>query len=499
MSSTARFREREADWRVGPVVYQVLVDRFAPPADLAARRALYPAPRTLHGWDEAPARGSYLPEHGLWTHELAFWGGDLRGAATRLEHLVALGADVLYLNPIHRAWTNHKYDAEDYFAVSPEFGDRRDVGALARACHARGLRLVLDGVFNHMGRRSAWFQDALAGGARRGWFFVGPEWRLGYRAWFDVPNLPELRLEEPAVRARLWGDRDSVVQGYLREEEVDGWRLDVAFDLGPEYLRELTAAAHAARPGSLVLGEAWNYPSGWVGDVLDGVLGFTARSLILGLCQGALTGPQVARHLARLVEDTGVDGLLRCWLVLDNHDTPRLRSSLPEAWQRALAQTLQLTLPGAAQLYYGVEAGMTGGDDPEMRGPMRWEDARPGNPEFDRLAALLAVRKARRALRVGDVTLLDAERLLAFTRTTDRALEATVVLVNPTAAPVTETLLLRDPWLMNGTLLRDLVGREAAFKVESGLLTATLPARTAMVLAPDAPDTVEYSPYKRTP
>ncbi len=273
----------------------------------------------------------------------------------------------------------------------------------------------------------------------------------------------------------------------------------MAFDLGPEYLRELTAAAHAARPGSLVLGEAWNYPSGWLGDVMDGVLNFTARSLILGLVRGELGAAQVARHLARLVEDTGLEGLLRCWLVLDNHDTPRLATSLPEAWQRALAQTLQLTLPGAAQLYYGVEAGMEGGDDPEMRGPMRWEDARAGNAEFDRLARLLQVRRARRALRVGDFTLLDAERLLAFTRTTDRALDAVVVVVNPTAAPVTETLLPRDPWLMNGTPLRDLVQGALAFKVESGLLKVTLPARTAVVLAPEAPDTVEYSPYKRTP
>lgn len=496
-AAAERFAAREADWRQGAVVYQVLVDRFAPSADLAAKRAHYAAPRTLHAWDEDPVRGRYLEAEGVWSHELAFWGGDLASVRGRLDHLVALGVDVLYLNPIHAAFTNHKYDALDYAAVSPEYGSRADVRALALAAHARGLRLVLDGVFNHVGRRAPWFQEALADPAspRRSWFFVGPEYRHGYRAWFDAANLPELRLEDEGLRARLWGEPDSVVQGYLRDEGVDGWRLDVAFDLGPRYLRELTDAAHAARPGSLVLGEVWNYPPPWL-DALDGVLNMTFRQAALALARGDLPPGACGRALARLVADAGVDRLLRCWNVLDNHDTPRLATLLPAPWQRALAQTLQVTFPGAPQLYYGVEAGMAGGEDPENRGPMRWARAAAGEPEFDRLARLLAVRRARRALRVGDYAPLEAERLLAFQRATERARETTLVVLNPGPDAVTETLLVPDGRLMHGAPLVDLLDG-ARFRLDAGLLTLTAPPRSALVLAPEVPDTVEYSAWKR--
>ena len=137
------YEAREADWRNGAVVYQVLVDRFAPSADLAAKQHLYPAPKRLRSWDEVPAKGKYLKDHKLWSHEIDFWGGDLASTAARLDYVVELGADVLYLNPICLAYTNHKYDALDYLDISPEYGTREDVKRLAEDLHARGLKLVL--------------------------------------------------------------------------------------------------------------------------------------------------------------------------------------------------------------------------------------------------------------------------------------------------------------------------------------------------------------------
>ena len=154
----AVFATREADWRCGALIYQVLVDRFAPPADLAAKAHLYPAPKRLRAWQDTPQRGEYVEAARLWSHEIEFWGGDLASAATRLDHVQQLGADVVYLNPIHLAYTNHKYDALDYLQVSPEFGTRDDLREFADAVHARGMKLVLDGVFNHMGRNAPIFQ-----------------------------------------------------------------------------------------------------------------------------------------------------------------------------------------------------------------------------------------------------------------------------------------------------------------------------------------------------
>ena len=268
------FESREKDWRNGAVVYQVLVDRFAPSTDLQAKRHLYPAPKTLHAWDETPSKGRYLEPHKLWSHELAFWGGDLASTTARLPHVQELGADVLYLNPICLATTNHKYDALDYLQVSPEYGTREDVKRLAAELHARGMKLVLDGVFNHMGRNSPLFQQAQADvhSPYRDWFVLGEQFAGGARAWWRAQNLPELNLENPRVREHIFGGHDSVVRSYLRDG-VDGWRLDVAFDIGFVYLDQLTRAAHAEKPGSLVVGEIGNYPKEWYPSV-DAVMQF---------------------------------------------------------------------------------------------------------------------------------------------------------------------------------------------------------------------------------
>ena len=220
------FEARERDWRNGAVSYQVLVDRFAPSDHLDAKRALYPPPKVLRRWDELPLAGPYLPDAKVTSHEIDFWGGDLQSLAGRLDYVQQMGVNVLYLNPIALAWTNHKYDTLDYKQVSPEFGTRDDVRQLAANLHRRGMKLVLDGVFNHMGRNAPIFQQALADPSSRwrDWFVFGPQFPGGARGWANVQNLPELNLENPQVRAYLWGDPDSVVRGWLRDG-VDGWRL----------------------------------------------------------------------------------------------------------------------------------------------------------------------------------------------------------------------------------------------------------------------------------
>ena len=494
-------RRREADWRIGPVVYQVLVDRFAPPGDdLPRRRQHYAPPRRLRPWDELPTRGRYLKQQQVWSHELDFWGGDLAGLSARLEHIARLGAQVLYLNPIHQALTNHKYDAQDYFTVSTEYGSRQDLRKLAEALHRRQMRLVLDGVFNHMGRRAPWFRDALADEAspRRDWFFMGPQHRGGVLRWHDVDNLPALRLEHPQVQQRIFAGEDSVVRSYLKQDGVDGWRLDVAYDMGPAILRALTSAAHQARPGSLVVGEIWNYPEQWF-PAVDGVINFFARQLILHLMQGRMSGAQAGRLLQRMVEDAGTEPLLRSWLFLDNHDTARLPNLLPAQWQRRLAQLLQFTLPGAPGIYYGSELGQKGGRDPANRAPMRWDLVSADNPELQWTRWLCELRSSRPALRLGDFRLLDSEQLLAFMRVTHRVDQTVLVLVNPSGAPVAEVLAVRDSKIPNRAALLPLRpgGKVQPVTVDAGLIHVQLPARSWMLLVPQLPRGGGYDPYAR--
>ncbi|MDP1899587.1 MAG: alpha-amylase family glycosyl hydrolase [Rubrivivax sp.] len=511
------FEAREQDWRNGAIVYQVLVDRFAPAADLQAKRTLYPAPKVLRPWSELPQRGRYLEGAQVWSHEIDFWGGDLHSLQGKLDYVQQLGADVLYLNPIHLATTHHKYDALDYQQVSPEYGTRDDVRKLATELHRRGMKLVLDGVFNHMGRNAPIFQaaqaeyaaeQAPAGGGRaaaggpsyRDWFVFGPQYAGGARTWALAQNLPELNLENAQVREYLYGGRDSVVRSWLRDG-IDGWRLDVAFDIGFRFLDELTRAAHAEKPGSLVIGEIANYPREWYPSV-DAVLHFTLRQILLGTAAGRIPAPTAGRMINRMTEDAGIENMLKSWVYLDNHDTERLATALPDERQRHLAQVLQFTLPGAPNLYYGSELDMTGGDDPEMRAPMRWDwvrdDPEPGSAQAW-TKKLVQMRRHHRALRVGNFRLAEATKLLAFERYTDRAADTVIVLVNPSTTAVSETVLLTNSKLMDGTPMVDMLGKPGGepIQISSSLLHVAVAPQGFLVLRPDVATRGGYTKYKR--
>ena len=495
-----KYDAREKDWRNGALVYQILVDRFAQSADLEAKRSLYAPPKVLKQWSETPARGIDLVDQKLNSQELEFWGGDLPSATARLDHVAGLGADVVYLNPIHLAYTNHKYDALDFKKISPEFGTRDDFRRFAREAHKRGMKVVLDGVFNHMGRNSQPFKDAMANPASpwRSWFAIGPQYRGGARVWTGYQNLPELNLEHSPVRDYLYRSDDSVVRGYLRDG-ADGWRLDTAFELGHAYLQELTRAAHAEKKGSLVVGEIANYPGEWTRS-MDAVMNFNLRHIVLGMASGDIAPASAGRMAARMVSDAGIEPMLKSWMVIDNHDIPRIATQLPKQAVRRMVQTLQFTLPGAPNIYYGSEVGMTGGPDPENRGPMRWDLVSEANPELLWMRQLIALRKHHRALRVGDFRLIEADRLLAFERHTSRALDTVLVLSNPTPQAVTERVLVANAALMDDTPMADLLaapGARPVTTINSGMMTVTVPPETTLVLGPVERELGGYSRYKR--
>lgn len=491
-----RYEAREADWRNGALVYQVIVDRFAPSADLAAKAHLYPAPKRLRQWDEAPTQGVYLDSHQVWSHEIDFWGGDIASLRARLDYIEQLGADVVYLCPIHLAWTNHGYDALDYQQVRPEYGTRADVQALAADLHDRGIKLVLDGVLNHMGRHSRAFQDALTNPetTTRGWFDFNPDYPGGSRAWANAVNLPELVVENPDLRQYLWESPDSVVRSWLRDG-IDGWRLDVAFELGFGYLGDITRAAHAERPGSLVLGEMPNYPAEWLG-VLDAVLHFTLREILLGIANQRFSASHASNFLKQFYADCDYEHLLKSWIYLDNHDTARLTDMVADPAGRWLASVLQFTLPGSVNLYYGSELGQTGGIDPANRAPMRWDWANQHNPVLAGIRQLVDIRKAHRALRVGDLRWLVTERLIGFERYTDHVRDAVVVLANPSGEQVHETVLVPDSKLMDRWGLEDLLtGRR--YQNFRGTLTVDLAPGQVLVLSPRTQPHHGYTAYKR--
>lgn len=489
---------RMADWRNHQVVYQVFVDRFFASSDPQKRANLYEAPRRLRPWNEQPKKGTYLADAGVWQHEIDFWGGDLRGVAEKLDYIQSLGANVLYLNPIFLAYTNHKYDATDYFQIDPQYGTRADFDALCAEAHRRGMRVVLDGVFNHTGKRSVWFQEALRNPASpyREFYTFGDAIKNGYVGWVDLENLPELNYNNPAVRDRIYRAPDSVVRSYLAS--ADGWRLDVAFDLGPAVLDELTTSAHRARHDSFTVGEIYNYPADWF-PALDGVMNMYFSRIILDLAAGKLDGAKAGEMVEVLVDDAGIEPLLKSWIVLSNHDRSRIKNVLPSLEDRKFAWELMATMPGAPLVYYGEELGMTGAEDPEQRGPMDWSAVAAGTaPEIAAIRTVLALRNEHRALAIGDYVRIPATKLFAFARLTASVRDTVVVVANPTSEAVTETIPTRDGWLQDVSPMRDLLtGQEV--QVMSGLITVTVPPKTVRIYAPVIGTGPNYNRYKRIP
>lgn len=497
-STTSPYDAREQDWRNGALVYQIFVDRFFAATPIEQKANLYPSPKTRKVWTDLPKAGRLDSEIGSWTHELEFWGGDLKGIEQKLDYVKSLNADVLYLTPIFAANTNHKYDTQNYFEIAPEFGTIGDFKSLLKSTHKQEMKLMLDGVFNHCGRTSPFFLEIYKDykHPKRDWFNFGEEFPTGYRAWVGVPNLPAWNLENREVRDYLWNNKDSVVRHWLKEG-IDGWRLDVAFELGPDYLVELTKAAQNQRKGSAVIGEISGYPSSWQGAV-DGVFNFMAPNLIISACRGEMSGGKAGRLLNQMKEDAGIDHLLKSWLHLDNHDTPRIASVLPKSEDRKLAWAALMTLPGSPVVYYGSELGLPGAGDPANRAPMDWTLVNEKNPDYTWFKQLSEFRTKHRALKIGDFTVLETDSLIAYTRTTDKLRDSVMVLINPTDKPVTETFTTRMGRILSWGEFEDAWTKER-FRSITGMATVTLPAKSVRLFTPVTAPVGGVSMYDRIP
>lgn len=490
--------DRSKDWKNGAVIYQIFLDRFAPPDNIEAKRNLYSPYARLRAFNELPKKGNLNEKAGLWSHELDFWGGDLSGLNSKISYLKDIGIGVVYLNPIFHAMSNHKYDTWDYMTIDPAYGTRSDLKALAGSLHANNMKLILDGVFNHMGRKSPMFEDAFANKHSR-WrdFFVFTDKNdMGYKAWFDVANLPELDLDSPKVQDYVFRKKDSVMKSYLLNEDIDGWRLDVAFEFGFDLLGEITKSAHDAKNNSAVIAEVWNYPNGWT-NVADGILNTHGGEIIFDLVTGKIGPARAARMWQKMIDDAGIEGILKSWLILDNHDRPRLVKLLPNPWQQQMTRMLQFALPGSPCIYYGSELGMTGGDDPENRAPMRWELAMDTNATLAEYKKLISLHKREPALTYGDFTALDTEKLFAFMRTTDSVRDTIIVVANPSDQPERELLQIPDGRIHNWSVFKD-VNSNLEFRVKSALIDAEVPAHGFYVLKLNTdPSPKGYSSYRR--
>jgi len=488
---------RMSDWLADQVFYEIFPDRFAfaDGTDVHAKRCHLPADAELRRWDQRPA----TPPRGK-----DWFGGDLMGVVQHLDHIVALGATALYLTPVFLAASNHRYDTVDYDRVDPALGGDEALGALLDACNARGIRVVLDAVLNHVSDKHPW---ALT---KRG--ILQRHGRI--QRWRGHGHMPELDLDAPHVRVAFFEGPNALLARWIHRGAA-GWRLDVAADLEAPWLRVATTAIKNASPEACVVAEVMSYPAGWVAapGLPDATMNYVTRRALLDWIADPQETPAstVTALVAALQRDLGIEGLTRSWGMLASHDTPRtLDACGGEGALARLATVLQFTLPGAPVIYYGEEIGLRGGDDPANRAPMPWDPSLWHMPTLALHRALAALRRRSRALRRGrfvDLAPFTGPGVLAFLRTTDVPEETVLVAAHrdPTARTVNLHLPLGS--LRDGIRFCDLVAPDTPAPadapwtrdsyLESGRVRVTLPPGGVRVLGVDTGYIRDYRFYDK--
>ena len=474
------YEERGAapDWFGRGVSYQIFPDRFC--RSRLPDAAGLVGDRTVHeNWQDTP---EYRPDERGEIRNRDFFGGDLAGIISKLDYLKSLGVTTLYLNPIFEAASNHRYNTADYMAIDPMLGTEEDFRALCREAHARDMRVLLDGVFNHTGSASRYFNaDGFypeLGAAQSkdspyyNWYHF-THWPDSYDAWWGIKTLPAVEENQASYRDFIIRSEDSVVRHWLRCG-ADGWRLDVADELPDDFIAELRLAMDAEKPGCLLLGEVWEDGSNKIaydrrrkyllGRETHGLMNYPFRTAALDwLCGGDAAA--FRESMEQLRENYPSPAFYSAMNFLSTHDTPRILTLLggeptpADKAERAAAQLspagrelarrrlmlgalLLYTFPGSPTVYYGDEAGMEGYEDPLNRRAFPW-----GAEDEELLRwyrKLGQLRGGRPSLQRGDICYLYADGSgLALRRQWDG--EVTTAAMNSGKEPLTMTLSWPHP------------------------------------------------------
>lgn len=419
----------------GRVMYHIFVDRFAPRGGKRRADAVYRA------WGEEITQFATHPGGAVANNE--FFGGTLWGVADRLDYLALLGVGAIYLSPIHRAYSNHKYDVGDYEAVDEQFGGRTALKALIAACKKRDILLILDGVFNHTGDDSKYFNKRKTYpviGAFQSkespyytWYHFA-EHPEPYAAWWGIPILPKLNLENPEVEEYLLGERGIVAR--YTEMGIDGWRLDVADELSNRFLERLRALVKAKTGGNgVILGEVWENAADkiaygkrrryFLGDQLDGVMNYPLREALIAFVRDG-NAVQLVYTLRELWSSYPTAVCHSLMNLLSTHDTARIltvfrgEENIADAKEKlCMAALLQYTVYGVPSLFYGDEAGLLGQGDPFCRRPFPWGQEDTELLDFYR--KLGSIRRENPVLAEGDFRILShTQHALCYERRNEK-------------------------------------------------------------------------------
>ena len=427
-------------WWKNSVCYQIFCDRFFNGNDDDSFNG-FRNDIIKRSWGDVPFYtaaqfgGEYLAND--------FFGGNLKGITKKLEYLAQLGIDAIYLNPIFKAFSNHKYDTGDYMQIDEMFGTEEDFKELCSAAEEYGIRIVLDGVFNHTGSDSKYFNkngnypDLGAYQSKESpyydWYNF-KNWNNDYESWWGMLTLPQVNEKSQSYQDYILRDSDSVVKHWLKMGAC-GWRLDVVDELPEFFVKILHDEVKKQNPDAVIIGEVWEDASNkvsygeereyFLGNDLDSVMNYPMRDALVAAVMGRISAEELDNRLMSLKENYPKPAYYSLLNMLSSHDMERIltvmsgapdRRSVSKEWQAGyrvdgelLAKSIervkqivimQMLMPGVPCVYYGDEAGLQGYGDPFCRNTYPW-----GHENKD----LLLWYKTAIALRKGSDAYVDGE------------------------------------------------------------------------------------------
>ncbi len=459
-------------WVQDAVFYQIFPDRFAngdPSND----------PLNVQPWGSPPTP---------W----GFQGGDLRGIIEKMDYLLDLGVNALYLNPIFLANSTHRYDTVDYLQIDPRLGDLEDLKILLKVAHEHGVRVILDGVFNHCGRGFFAFVDIQENQLHSpyyDWFHIkrfpldaySPGNAENYLGWWSLKSLPKFNTDHKPVREYLLK-----VARYWIEQGIDGWRLDVPNEIDDDdFWGEFRNVVKSYNRDAFILGEIWTADPRWVGPRhFDGLMNYPVKEAILGLMNGGdLTITAFADRVEGLLQLYPRENAYAMYVPLGSHDTERILSALGGNLDKTKsAFAFLFAYPGAPAIYYGDEIGLKGGKDPECRGAFPWDPEGWVEELRAWVKSLISWRKRLAVLRRGEYQRLAADdhrHVYVFRRTL--ADDQVVVVLNASSSHRTYHLDHHKTGWKAGDVVRNLLGVEEFAVTSEGVLLSLSPWSTMWI------------------
>lgn len=378
-------------------------------------------PIDVVAWDSTPTRTNYF-------------GGDLQGIAMKIPYLKELGVKTIFLTPIFKASSNHKYDTVDYYAIDPVFGTEEEFRCLVSALHKEGMRLILDGVFNHIGYYSLQFQDVISKGKKSPywrWFFVYGDKvdteKINYECVGDYMWMPKLNTANEDVQTFF----EEVGLYWIERFQIDGWRLDVGDELDFYFRKHFRRVIKKHHPEVLIMAETWHNGLDLLrGDEVDSIMNYRLRDAIIDyLVKKSISLNTFIERIETICFDYPKQVHHILYNLIDSHDTPRfLTVAGNDKSLLFLAIVMQMFLPGMPVIYYGDEIGMAGETDPLCRAGMAWD--RQDSEIFAFYKKMIEIRSSCGELATGDFAIIhNHQDVFAFTRSNNE--HVTLVIINP--------------------------------------------------------------------